>query len=373
MIRRVRAIILLGLLVAASAGAIACFPDFAVGSAGDAGGNDSAAADGTTPTDGSFLDATGADGDASVPPGDGGANDAGQDASHDADAGSTGADSSTEGGDSSTSSPVAQIAPGTFSFQVVQGDGGVVDAQAKLDYTLTVDKYEVTVSRFQTWLGDGKPIPSTGQLLDAKYPAMTWQTAWNAPAKDTFYNNANCNQPGGAGPTYGKGSQEFPMNCTTWEQALAFCWWDGQRRLLTDTEWRVVATSEGRRAPYPWGPQDTSCTYMIYNDGSECGFPVPVGTATNGVTLDGVYDIVGSLSEWLWDSYGNTYFYPANAGTDYAGPSAVTPNNRLWLGGDYSDSDDGTTLQTLQPGPQYTSDPEANFDNTGWRCATSAP
>ncbi len=362
MIRRVRALILFGLLVAASAGAIACFPDFAVGSAGDAGGNDSAvadsaAADGTTPTDGSSIDAT----------------DAGQDASHDADAGSTGADSSTEGGDSAVSDPVAQIAPGTFSFQVVQGDGGVVDAQAKLDYTLSVDRYEVTVSRFQAWVADAKPIPSVGQPLDAKYPTMTWQTAWNAPAQDSSYSNANCNQPGGAGPTYGKGSQEFPMNCTTWEQALAFCWWDGQRRLLTDTEWRVVATSEGRRAPYPWGAQDTSCAYMIYNDGSECGFPVPVGTATSGVTLDGVYDIVGSLSEWLWDSYGSTYVYPANAGTDYAGPSAVTPNNRLWLGGDYSDADDGNTFWTLQPGPQYASDPESNFDNTGWRCATSAP
>lgn len=270
---------------------------------------------------------------------------------------------------------VVSIDGGTFYFQVLSGSGpSLVDAQATLDYTLAVDQYEVTVGQFQHWVGAGMPVPTTdGTPLDpgGKYPMMAWSQSWNAAAQDTNYGNASvCNEPGGKGPTYGKGNPDYPMNCSTWMQALAYCWWDGQKRLPTDTEWRVVATSEGRdTSAYPWGTPSPTCSLAIYDDGSECGFPVKVGTA-GAQTLDGVFDIVGSVQEWIWDFVPATgsYVYPASAGTDYAGPDGG--NGRQWLGGDYSTA--GSALTSYQAG-KSSAEPAENFDDMGWRCVKTMP
>ena len=92
-------------------------------------------------------------------------------------------------------------------------------------------------------------------------------------------------------------------------QAVAYCWWAGQKRLPTEAEWQYEITGRGRSFTYPWGngPDPTDCTLAIWrnngtatNNYNGCGFPKAVGSAPNGASFDGVLDMQGSVEEWIW-------------------------------------------------------------------------
>lgn len=379
---RLRARVIAGAaaLACGAAAADACFPDYQVGSSGD-GGQDSTTADAS---EGSTADGTSGDEDTGSVDSHPSAESGGGDGGPEGDAHPT--DSPAPPDDAGPLTNVSYIEAGTFYFQVYTSGGALVDATARTDYTLAIDVDEVTVGRFQGWLDAGMQIPAGNTALDpsSRYPAMNWDGAWDTAAKDTGYGNpALCNTPGTKGadggdqlPTFDDADPSLPMSCVTWEQALAFCWWDKRKRLPTDTEWRIVATSEGRRSPYPWGSSaPSSCKFAIYNnDGvTFCNFPQAAGSTTQGATLDGVHDIVGSLNEWLWDvQAGNAYAYPPDAGTDYPGPALPSGqnNSRLYVGGDYTVGPTDRLMQVLQAGPTSSS-PEEHFNATGWRCAKS--
>lgn len=347
----------------------ACFPDYAVGP-GDGGG---------VGFDGPVQEA-GGDSTVQDAAGDTTSRDAGGDVSADAEIDSAADARPESGGDSSTQLPDSGLTDdtitmdgGTFTFEIYDTtDAGTGDhtKQATLSYGIVIDRTEETVGRFQAWVAAGQLHPASMTQLDPKYPAMLWDSSWDTDVAATDYSNGTvCNTPGGKGPTYGLGDPSLPMNCINWAQALAFCWWDNGRRLPTDTEWRVVATSGAVETPYPWGSQAPDCTYAIFDDGSGlCGWPVDAGSTSAGKTQAGVYDIVGSLSEWLWDFLPAVYRYPASAGTDYPGPTGSGNNSRIWIGGDYSQDD--TSLKVDQAGP-LDSSPSEPFDNTGFRCARS--
>jgi formylglycine-generating enzyme required for sulfatase activity len=203
---------------------------------------------------------------------------------------------------------------------------------------------------------------------------MVWDSSWSTQnvAWDVPPDAGQCNGPNGIGSTLFYKDSDLPMNCVSWPQALAYCWWKEQARLPTDTEWRVVATSEGRQRTYPWGTQAPDCTNAIFDGPTHwCGFPVPVMTAS-AQTADKVFDIVGSVSEWLWDvsPQGDEYVYPADAGTDYPGPPTYQNPGRQWIGGAYWQHEDA--LSPIQPGATF-SEPAETFDDQGWRCAKSLP
>lgn len=362
----VRLLVAVSVLSACAAGSIAaCFPSYAIGG----GAGDGGLHDGTT------ADATPAD----APPGDG--------AALDADATSIDAPG-TDGAAADGSSPLPDVVippwdgsvlatevvidGGTFQLQVTETDGAVVDAQATLDYDFAIDRTEVTVERFQAFLAAKPPLPEAGAVLDPSYPTtMTWDPSWNAYAQDDGYADGGvCNEPGGKGPTFGLGGG-LPMNCVPWEQALFFCVWDHGRRLPTDTEWRVVATSGGTKSPYPWGSQSPDCSHAIFNATSaDCNWPVDAGSTPGGVTAAGVYDIVGSLSEWVWDRLDDPYLYPAVA-TDYAGPAQQgSANSRYWVGGSYWEPQ--AQLRVSQgPPPGSPTGTSGNYDALGFRCVRS--
>lgn len=395
--RGVRAGVAIALVLGGGATLLAaCFPDYEIGggdSGGDDGGRgeggssggDSAVPDGTTGNESAAGDSAVHDstlvGDGSSSGGDGSA---GQDSG----SSSGGGDSSVPPSDASfDGNPLANMVlhdGGTFYFQVLNGT--YVDAQATLDYTVAIDRTEVTVGEFSQWVGTGV-MPAQGASLDpggAYSSVMKWDpAAWGTTNADilaqaTYQADGGCSPGFTSSPIITLGTNaNYPITCVSWPTALAFCAWE-HKRLPTETEWRYFATAQGSRQPYPWGPSPTpgagGCTYAIgdFPAGSGCGFPVVVGSALAGVSKDGVDDLVGSLSEWVWDWLPSSYAYPNNAGTDYAGPSAgAGPWSRMWMNSDFTSHTD-VDFQSSLGGPGSSS-ANGGYDNCGFRCAKSLP
>lgn len=361
------------LVAAVAATAAACFPDYAVSSGSDGGGESgsgSSSGSGSGGSSGSSSGGADGGGDATMDSGsDAPGNDAEMDGTYAFDA-----------GDGGILANMVVVDGSTFYFQVLS-DGGFIDAQATLDYQFAMDKTEVTVGTFTAWLNAGKPVPCGGATcsLDPNGPyasTMTWDPSWNAniTASVDYTDAGACGASLTSTPitTYGTNSA-YPITCVTWPQAQAVCAWQG-KRLPTETEWRFMATGAGTRAPYPWGNASPDCSHAISNlTGNSCGFPVAVATTDAGASKDGVFDLVGSLSEWEWDLVTNqpNYIYPPNAGVDYTGPQLAMSAGvqaRDWIGQDFSQGAGPQYFQSTWQGASFSS-AWGGYDSNGFRCA----
>ena len=382
MTRQATAALLAALVAPVAATAAACFPDYAVSNGGDGASGGESGSGGSSGSSGSGGSSGSSSGGA-----DGGS-DATVDSGGDAGTDSPGTDGAIDGtqpfdaGDGGILANMVVVDGSTFYFQVLS-DGGFIDAQATLDYQFAMDKTEVTVGTFTAWVNAGKPAPCGGGTcsLDPNGPyasTMTWDPSWNT----NITTNVDYTDAGACGPsitstpiTTFETNSAYPITCVTWPQAQAVCAWQG-KRLPTETEWRFLATGAGTRAPYPWGNASPDCSHTISDlTGNACGFPVPVGTADAGASKDGVFDLVGSLSEWEWDLVTNqpNYIYPANAGVDYTGPQlgmSAGVQSRDWIGQDFSQGAGPQYFQSTWQGASFSSAWEG-FDSNGFRCAVT--
>lgn len=390
---RRRALVVIGAVAAGAATSLfaACFPDYEVGS-GDGG----TGADGSTMTDGpATTDSTTTpdSGDGATGQGDGGVDSTTSDGSPPSEAAAVDSSTFVDTGlpsldgslyDGAVPTGMTLFQPGAFHFTVYSADSNgptdaAVNATATLDYAFAIDDTEVTAAAFQGWLDAGLPTPASSAPLDPGGPYATlmvwndlWTTSWVHDAG--AYEGPGCDNTGGVAATLPRGVADYPVSCVNWFQALAYCAWKG-KRLPTDTEWRVAATAGGAHQPYPWGTTDpTTCAFVTGNVGSgtNCGFPLVVGSATSGATATTppMFDLVGSLDEWMWDFIdpnGSTYTYPA-AAKNYAGPAQTSQSDdeRQYFGGCYYDN--GIQLQNWQPGATSAGG-DQGYDNTGFRCA----
>ncbi len=120
-----------------------------------------------------------------------------------------------------------------------------------------------------------------------------------------------------AEPPYDEGGaklrvDDLPVVMITWNDAVAYCGYVGQR-LPTEAEWeRAARGPTGRR--FPWGDQPGSrranhgSFALDRNDGSD-GFVelAPVGSYPDGRTPDGIADLAGNAAEWTADNYEDAY------------------------------------------------------------------
>jgi sulfatase modifying factor 1 len=269
-----------------------------------------------------------------------------------------------------------------------------------------LDKYLVTVGRFRQFVnavllpdgglswtpptGSGKhthlnsgaglaaaPNVDAGQTYE---PGWSGTTADDANVSPTYANLVtNCFADGQfASSTWTSsasgGQENLPINCATWQEAYAFCIWDGGF-LPSESEWEYAAAGGSEQLEVPWGTATpgtvcpgTGCEYAI--DG--CYYPngpggctgvaniAPVGYASMGVGRWGQLDLVGDMWEWNLDWYKSSYDDPSTDGVqlDFSSSYRVIRGSAF----DYPPASTSSRLGGFNP-------PAGRSDTIGFRCA----
>jgi formylglycine-generating enzyme required for sulfatase activity len=224
-----------------------------------------------------------------------------------------------------------------------------------------LDEYDVTVGRFRrfvddvigpdggvVWLpesGSGKHSHlNAGAGLNATGGGYEpgWSPSDNAGLAPTDSNLSSCavgSTPYGTWTSVPATRERLPINCVTWQEAYAFCIWDGGF-LPSEAEWELAAAAGSEQREYPWGGASpgTQSQYAIYG----CDFPAgaatcvgvaniaPVGSATRGAALWGQMDLAGEVWQWNLDWYA-TYTTQCSDCADVG-----TGTNRVLRGGSFS-------------------------------------
>jgi len=148
---------------------------------------------------------------------------------------------------------------------------------------------------------------------------------------------------------------QHPVTNITWNQARSFCIWQG-KRLPTEAEWEKAARgTDGRR--YPWGNDGEFLTGL---NGVE-----PVRRQAAMASPYGVFDLIGSVSQWVKDWYAED-FYKTTPARDPQGP--LRGSFRVLRGGEWNEK-----LPNLQA--SYRGWDEVTYwgPTLGVRCAEDVP
>jgi formylglycine-generating enzyme required for sulfatase activity len=170
-----------------------------------------------------------------------------------------------------------------------------------------------------------------------------------------------------------EGRDEFPANCVTWDQAVAFCRW-ANRRLPTEAEWEKAARGTDGRI-FPWGAEapDAGGTWRAdwgegmasltrLRDGWE--YDAPVGFYPAGAGPYGALDQAGNLAEWVADGYREGYD-PSDARDPEV---AAGKEGRVVRGGSWREP-----ARRLRTYGRDWHDPGSWYGHVGFRCAADAP
>ncbi len=212
----------------------------------------------------------------------------------------------------------------------------------------------------------------TNQPVALDDPAQWWR--WTP--------GASWQHPEGPASTI-EGRERFPAVHLSWDDARAFCAWQG-KRLPSEAEWERAARGGGQ-AEYPWGSAPLGSGAARANTW-EGGFPYEntqrdgfVGAAPVGQYAPnayGLYDVAGNVWEWTGDWYrSDTYALRAEAGPEalLAGPAsgfdAQEPlvAKRVERGGSFLCN--GAYCAGYRVATRQKGDPFSSYNHVGVRCA----
>ena len=256
-------------------------------------------------------------------------------------AASSGAGTTACGASSDSCCTSLEVPGGTFERTYPGADGGAATDPAQLT-GFRLDKYDVTVGRFRNFVtawnngagwtptaGSGKHVHLNGGkgLMNSAAPGAYepgWSTGDTANVAPTTANLASCDTISTWTSTAGT-QESLPVNCVNWDEAYAFCIWDGGF-LPSEAEWEYAAAGGNQQRLYPWGSTDPGAgnQYAIYGAPWSCYYPTgtlgscqgvlsiaPVGTPTLGAGLYGQLDLGGGGWQWALD-WATPYVSPCN-------------------------------------------------------------
>lgn len=187
-----------------------------------------------------------------------------------------------------------------------------------------IDKYEVTNKRYKTFV-DATKRKSPDHWIGGKIP---------------------------------EGKEDHPVIFVSWEDAEAFCKWEG-KRLPAEAEWEKAARGTEKRA-FPWGDQFSKDKGNTPQYGH--GDTMPVGSFEEGKSPYGAYDMAGNAWEWVEDWFKP---YPGNTHPD----ENYGEKYKVLRGGSWYDC---TYYKCGISAPTYNRiffNPSTKNNNFGFRCA----
>jgi len=193
-----------------------------------------------------------------------------------------------------------------------------------------IDRYEVTVEQYAKFLESEKAEPP-----------LLWQEARRAK------------------------NQEKPVVGVDWYDAAEYCQW-ANKRLPTEAEWEKAARGLDSRV-YPWGNDPPTRVHAIFGEETERGYAAlaKVGSFENGQSPYGVYDLAGSVWEWVADRY-DEHYYQHSPEHDPRGPT--TGPLRVLRGGAWN-----SPATIIASANRNANVPSARRSDVGFRCAKDAP
>ena len=98
------------------------------------------------------------------------------------------------------------------------------------------------------------------------------------------------------------GQEKHPVVNVSWDDATAFCAWEG-KRLPTEAEWERACRGVAEGRMYPWGDTNPTAKQAVFN--SEAGATAVCNRERN---YFGLCDIIGNVWEWTADWYDRKYY-----------------------------------------------------------------
>ncbi len=201
------------------------------------------------------------------------------------------------------------------------------------------------------------------EVTNAQYHAFVKATGHRVPENDsdpTKFSVWKGDQPL-------ESAEELPVINVSWDDAVAFCKWNGAR-LPTEAEWEKAARGTDGRI-YPWGNEPPSGNRANYSFD-----PVSLwdGTASLakkdqyefGRSPYGAFEMAGNIWEWAQDWYDENY-YKSSPPENPTGPASG--ENRVIRGGSWRN-----TAEMLRAANRNKHVPTSRRVYIGIRCAKDA-
>lgn len=107
----------------------------------------------------------------------------------------------------------------------------------------------------------------------------------------------------GAGCTFlgaaNAANDALPINCISYKTAVAACAALG-KHVIYERDWEAAASNVGLKTTYPWGERPPGCDDAVLSANASCVRTGPIaGGSDKDVTLGGIRNMAGNLSEWV--------------------------------------------------------------------------